>query len=85
MDPEPGCPGTGPTPRGGERAAATGGWSQGPTVEETRSPLNPRQDQCRSKDPTQMHMHTDLRSAVFAGAVEAEAHLTDKETLRDTN
>ena len=54
-------------------------------MEETRSPLNPRQDQCRSKDPMQMHIHMDLRSAVFAGAGEAEAHLTDKETLRDTN
>ena len=44
-----------------KRAAATGGWSQGPAVEEHRFPLYTRHDQGRSSDLIQMYMHTSAR------------------------
>ena len=44
-----------------KRAAARGGWSQGPALEELRFPLYTRHDQGRSSDLIQMYMHTSAR------------------------
>ena len=54
-------------------------------MEETRSPLNPRQDQCRSKDPMQMHDMHMLRAACFGRARARDEHLSETEALREEN